>query len=557
MQTTSGRIQFNQPTQPVENEEQTTSSGRIKFDPSLKTNFEEKYNSNTGTLNELKAKYSVSEPKKEGGFLSNVWKDLKYRGSELKETATDFKEGKISGAEVGLRVAGDIAGGVGDVMGRGLIATAKILTPKAVENKLGDLGKEFLKSETGQNLVNTISQGAEAYGAWKEKHPRLAENVESIANITSLIPIGKGTQVAGQGVKKVAGEAVETVAEKAVKTVSKAKGLAQKIAPIDTTLEATKKVIQGAPEDLAKGVKALSQLDTKGVKTFKDLASKIDEKIPTLLKQVDDDLAQDATEYALKDLTVKQISKSGKEVVTDYVTQGLKGLREMYDKIGDNLAKADIDDLIEKATKTGLTRKEVNDLARRYGSEFGSKAFSKTGEPLTSVNARLFENVRSGLKDVARAGIKGQAAKQADEMVSALIKTKDLVTKTANAVNKLQSKIAKRGLLEKIGHGAAKALDTLSGGSIRGVVGGLLPRGAGYKVMNALDLEEQLPKYLEIIQKAIKSESDDEIIDILKQIKLPKATGKEIAETVVENVPKTTVKSVTKKLPKGKAVIKK
>ena len=48
-------------------------------------------------------------------------------------------------------------------------------------------------------------------------------------------------------------------------------------------------------------------------------------------------------------------------------------------------------------------------------------------------------------------------------------------------------------------------------------MGGLLPRGVGYKTLNALDLEKHLKKNLEVIQKAIKSKSDDEINQLLKQ----------------------------------------
>ncbi|MEI6288343.1 MAG: hypothetical protein WCJ54_06595 [Actinomycetota bacterium] len=61
--------------------------------------------------------------------------------------------------------------------------------------------------------------------------------------------------------------------------------------------------------------------------------------------------------------------------------------------------------------------------------------------------------------------------------------------------------------------------DILTGGTIRGLVGGLLPRGAGYKVMNALDIEKNLSRNLKIIQEAIASGSDKEIINILKKLR--------------------------------------
>jgi hypothetical protein len=63
-----------------------------------------------------------------------------------------------------------------------------------------------------------------------------------------------------------------------------------------------------------------------------------------------------------------------------------------------------------------------------------------------------------------------------------------------------------------------KYADLLTGGSIRGLVGGLLPRGAGYKVMNALDIEAGLEKNLKIIQDAIKAGNDADVVKILKKL---------------------------------------
>jgi hypothetical protein len=114
----------------------------------------------------------------------------------------------------------------------------------------------------------------------------------------------------------------------------------------------------------------------------------------------------------------------------------------------------------------------------------------------------MFENTRKGLKDVARAGINGAEAKKADALMSKLYNVKTLTQKNIEAVNKLQQRIEERGLIEKIGHGVSKYADILSGGAIRGVIGGLLPRGAGYKTLNALDLESLLERNLKIIQEA-------------------------------------------------------
>ena len=260
-------------------------------------------------------------------------------------------------------------------------------------------------------------------------------------------------------------------------------------------------------------------IEIKGVNTFKDLGGKIKSKIGDLAKQVDKDLSVDTSVKKLKDLVISTKTAGGKIVKNNPVKNSLNQLQELYKKIGDVVEEANIKEMIIKANKTGLTNLEINQLARKYGIEFGRKAFNKMGDALTSVNAQMYENTRKSLKIIARSGIKGDVAKIADKTMSSLYNTQRLIQKNVEAVNKLQQKIQGMGLLEKIGHGLTKYANVLTGGSIRGLIGGLLPRGAGYKVMNALDLEEILQKNLKIIQDAIKSKSDKEIIDILKKLK--------------------------------------
>lgn len=291
------------------------------------------------------------------------------------------------------------------------------------------------------------------------------------------------------------------------------------IKPEPTALEAVGQVLQGQTKDIKSGVKSLSSLDTKGVNTFSGLKTKITDKITELSQKVDADLALDPTKRKLVDLVVNTSSKGGKIVKLNPVEDALNQLDELYIKTGDKVGSQNIREVINEAKINGLTNQEVNDIARTYGQEFSSKAFGKTGEPLTSVNAQMYENTRRGIKSVARSGIKGAEAQKADKLMSDLYNTQTKITQNVEAVNKLRQKIQERGLFEKFGHALSKYGDILTGGSIRGFIGGLLPRGAGYKVMNALDLESALSKNLEIINKAIKSGSEADIEAVLKNLK--------------------------------------
>ncbi len=301
---------------------------------------------------------------------------------------------------------------------------------------------------------------------------------------------------------KAGADALDKVLTPSVKTADKAVG----------------QIAQGETSDVPSVKNALKVIDTKGVKTYQDLQTKFNEVIPKLAKQVDVTLSKDKGLYKPGDLVIKAKNKSGETIASDYVGKALNNLHELYTKIGDDVKASDIKNLLAKATDKGLTRLEVNNIARTYGVEFGSKAFSKMGDPLTSVNAQAFENTRSGLKQVARNGLGGKKAQALDSQLSDVFDAKRLVDKNVEAVNKLKQKIQDRGLLEKIGHVASKSLDFLTGGSLRGFVGGLLPRGAGYKVMNSVDLEGALTKNLSTIEKALNAKDDKEFIKLIKSL---------------------------------------
>jgi hypothetical protein len=461
--------------------------------------------------------------------LSNV-KDSFSRSSSMFDVTGQGPQ------ETALQVAGQGAGLVNDVIGAGMSAVGEGLN-KIKPGLTGDIAKsaanaiipgsshavDILKTPVGQQGLEKIKGGMEMYSSWRKENPRAAADLEGVVNIAGLLPTGKageiGIKAVGEGAEAAA-KAAKGIAETGFKTTQRAteKVMKKVGTPAPTPLKAAGEILQGETDDVARGVKGLSTLDTEGVKTFKDLGVKIKSKITELARQVDDDLNLDETKTILDNLGTSAKTKAGTVVTTNPVKTALGQLEELYIKTGDAVGAQDIKELLQTAKASGLTKAEVNDIARLYGQEFGEKAFSKMGDPLTSVNAQMYENTRKSLKEVARAGIGGEAAKSADAAMSTLYDTQRMVKKNIEAVNKLQQRIRERGLLEKIGHGVAKYGDLLTGGTVRGFIGGLLPRGAGYKIMNALDLEESLAKNLKILQDAIKSNSDKEIEKILKNL---------------------------------------
>lgn len=479
---------------------------------------------NIARRRELAQQYD-EKSKQEPNYFQRVWN----RWTEgAKDLITDVG---IAGEQARQASnAGDVGGTLLN-LGRGSLRTVgevaeqaftPIMEAPGVKEGLEKVGEGVTKLPGASWLFEKINE-------FSQSNPELAKDLQNVLDVASL-GLGKATeQTAKVGLEQVAAKSGE-IAGKVRQGVTKAteateRGLEvvkpvvkEAVSPSPTPMKAVGEVLQGKTKDVTQGVRALSSLDTQGVKTFQDLGQKIKSKIRELAKQVDEDLGLDKTTRKLDELKSFITTPQGTTVVSNSVENALNQLSELYTKIGDNVKFANLQDLISKAKNIGLTNKEINQLARNYNSEFGSKAFSKLGDPLTSVNAQMYENTRKALKDFARQGITGTEAKVADETMSALYNTQTLIKKNIEAVNKLKQKIAERGMLEKIGHTVSKYADIFTGGGLRGFVGGLLPRGAGYKTLNALDLESVLERNLKIIQDAIKSKSDDEIIKLLEQL---------------------------------------
>lgn len=96
-----------------------------------------------------------------------------------------------------LQAVGQTAGFVGDV-GADVVATAASKLPEPVKNVAKTAGLEVLSTPLGQTGLQAIQGGMEAWENFKEVNPEMAGNLEAVLNIGSLIPIGKGAQVAGK-----------------------------------------------------------------------------------------------------------------------------------------------------------------------------------------------------------------------------------------------------------------------------------------------------------------------------------------------------------------------
>lgn len=463
-------------------------------------------------------------PAAEPGFASRVATDITNRGNELQETLATPASTPSQALALGTKATATAFGGISDVLGEAIksvpggkqaldaIGGASSSAFKYITDKLSDTA--FFKEaaaglEPNNALENTLSAAASAG--------------DIANNILAADGVAKTPGKLAAGAEKVANKVGSSVKEAIDNATPVTKALYDRstelVKPAPSPSKAMGEVLQAKNPITPREVEAFKHIDTDGVKTYSDLEKRMTDSIGRLSEKVDEHLSQDPTPTKLSDFVTKTTSGSGRVIERNFVETALDHLKELYQKTADDAGLAYIEDVIAKASDAGLTAKEVNDISRLYNAEFGGKAFSKiTGEPLTSVNAQAYENIRTGLKDVARQGIGGAEAKAADKVISSLYNTRDLVTKNVAAVQKLNQRIAERGLLEKTGNIVAKYGDVLTGGTLRGLIGGLLPRGAGYKILNALDLEERLARNLKIIREAIESGSDEAIVKATKEL---------------------------------------
>ncbi len=273
------------------------------------------------------------------------------------------------------------------------------------------------------------------------------------------------------------------------------------------------KIIQGDAKSIKKATEALQLVDTTGVKTYDDLGQVLQSKVKALGMEQDRILDSVAGRRAIDSLS-ETITEGSKSVKSNPTQAAIKHLEELYAGTADPKNLVRVQALAEKAATEGLTAKEINAVAREYGSEFGQKAFSdRTGEALTSVNARMFENTRKGVKDAARKLLPNEASKVLDQEMSSMFDTIRNVKKMQASVQKLANKVETRGLLERGARLVGRYLDAATFHSLRGFTQSFFPSNVGMKTLNSLQIQESLAKNLskfDDLTKAISKMSDEQ-----------------------------------------------
>lgn len=450
----------------------------------------------------------MKEKREKGEDTSRLQNILKQTMG--KETS-DFEINKALSKTTG-QVLGESGEVLLDIILAGTYKGAKLAKPTVAKEVMG-LGKV----KTFKKALPTTFKGVGvgygydvARGLQKERGEEREGGKAFIPGIGTVI--GGGIPLAVPALRKGETQVTKLLRKKSVQEVEK------------EVSDTVGKIIQGKIKDRPRALKVLEEIDTEGVKTFGELGGRIKEKSSAVLKELDKFLDKQIGSYKTKDLTTKTVIKSeiGKDVVVkqNFVTDAMKQLKELYQKIKAPKELAEITILERKLKAQGLTVREINNLSRMYGREFGKKAFSKvTKEPLTSINAQAYENTRKGLKSTARGKIRGDIPKTMDEKVSNMINTENLIAKMEEKVSAFYQRIEKRGLGAKLGRLGFNVIDMITGRMMSGFLrAGFIPRGGGLKTLNAVDIENQLTKNLKKLDKLLKIKDDNAFIKGVKEM---------------------------------------
>lgn len=259
------------------------------------------------------------------------------------------------------------------------------------------------------------------------------------------------------------------------------------------------KVIQWKEKDIKPAIDTFSQIDTKWISTYKDLWSKVKEWNNKLMQSVDEILIKDNRNIT-PEMFTKTVKAWDQVISKDYMSDVIDNLTELYTKWWDIDKQAKILNVKELYNKWLLKIKDGNDLLRVYSSEFGDKAFSKASwDPLTSVSAQQYENIRKWAKELLRSQFTDDWLKLLDESYSKWVKTLELIDKMAEKVNALKQKVKPMNIIENVANKTSKLINAGLGWWPKAFIAWLIPSNVGNKIMNSLDMEAALAKSLQKI----------------------------------------------------------
>lgn len=461
-----------------------------------------------GTVIQLRNKAATNNDPKLVEHYQNLVKNYKMTdGGKVSDVFPEINKSTE-------QIIGDFASMGLELTGGGSLASAGAEKVAQMGEKGGlSLGQRFIQGSLNGGKYGTMFG---VTGAMQNNaSPEDIAKSGAVGGITGAI-LGAGTE--GIFGKRV----TQGVANQEAKTVNETIG----------------RIIQGQEKDIPAAISSLSSIDTSGVKTYKDLFTKLNDRVEALSGSQDTHLNVTNKEAIPMDKLVVTTKVGDQEITHNFINDALTQLGTFYEKTNDVAGKAEIDQLTKKASEGGLSLKDVNDVARLHGIELN--AYNANGELASGLTKQAAENTRAGLKATVRqlAGDEGGKASEAiDKSISNTIKTRDLVGEIADKVTELQQKIKPRTLGEQAGRLFGKITNLIGLNTPKGFIEYFLGRGTGLKTLNAIDLQEGLQKGLKSIQDLIDSSGSEETLIKKMQFFLKELGGKMNEEVNMKDIP--------------------
>lgn len=281
------------------------------------------------------------------GFFGRLYDDLKGRVKSGTEAEGRYLSGDQGQGSTTLQLAGQVAGGIGDVISEGLTSGFRTIAPQGVQNAVQDTGNRI--ANTG--IVKDIAGRAQTFA---QDHPTIAGDIGAVGNIASILP----TPELGiaSGIKGALGSAVERLAP----------GLAERV-----------------------GQNAL-------VTGAKDIASTIsDNTVGRLSRNIDTQAFRDALEVTAPIL--KTAEKAGAITGLNAKAAALDGIKLLPSKADENIARS-VEGIVQKGANAiqneQAIRQAITHISEGVDQELkqNNGIFNKT--QLTSALDKAKENSR-------------------------------------------------------------------------------------------------------------------------------------------------------------------
>lgn len=111
--------------------------------------------------------------------------------SDLQRVNKDWESGDINAGSMALQTVGATAKGAAGLIGDLVSEAFQEFTPESWKKTAAEIGAELLQTDAGQRLMEAIQEGGEAWDKFAAEHPEAAGNLEAIASIAEITPMGK------------------------------------------------------------------------------------------------------------------------------------------------------------------------------------------------------------------------------------------------------------------------------------------------------------------------------------------------------------------------------